>query len=65
MKTLYEIFNFKTGEWDKRSLSEEEFSDKNSEDLENYEALNAEYDIVCEIIDQNISECGNNLKDLN
>lgn len=65
MKQKYEILNLETGEWDEYELSDEEYKDMKKLDEEKIEVLNAEYDIVCKIIAQNISKCGSNLNDLN
>ena len=51
-KREYEVFNLKTGEWESRSMTEDEYAELNDRMDMDTEHLDAEYQVITRIVQQ-------------
>jgi len=54
LKRKYEIFNTRTGKWEKRTMTDEEFEHFKTKMAATQEEMEAEYEIISKIIAQKL-----------
>ena len=54
-KKEYEVFNMNTGKWEKKVMTEQQYDQMLQESDHITDSINAEYEIISKIIEQNLN----------
>jgi len=55
LKKEYEVFNMNTGHWEKKVMTEQQYNKMVEESEHITDSINAEYEIISKIIEQNLN----------